>query len=370
MWLCRCNFVSGLFTLSLFYTHRLLCCCVKEKQGMVNRGSGWSPFSGLPGHTVKSADRRRALSFQHNLRCCSPLSFLFCRLFVAVYGTALIHIEGAFEESTSVRLFHPVSPPLPIYIRVSISPSFFLSPSVCISLKSTFAFHYSISVFLTLLHLPTLMQHPLAFSHHLFIQIFLWLIFLFLFFFAFCFVDYNSCVHPSKPPYLSSTLNLAPRSKCLFQYMSLSLQVYLLCTFQTLSLWSFQDIFLRLSPLCSKFPPVYKVIIYFCFSKSYLAFSSFPFLLSCSIVPASLSYAACPSLYLYVMPYLNILLHRVPLLSPSVLVCFLSISIVLTLSPPPSYSFGVWPLLPLLLCTHFRLKYIYVYTLSVYSPLF
>lgn len=194
--------------------------------------------------------------------------------------------------------------------------------------------------------------------------------FFYFLFFAFCFVDYNSCVHPSKPPYLSSTLNLAPRSKCLFQYMSLSLQVYLLCTFQTLSLWSFQAIFLRLSPLCSKFPPVYKVIIYFCFSKSYLAFSSFPFLLSCSIVPASLSYAACPSLYLYVMPYLNILLHRVPLLSPSVLVCFLSISIVLTLSPPPSYSFGVWPLLPLLLCTHFRLKYIYVYTLSVYSPLF
>lgn len=128
--------------LSPSYTPRLLCCCVKEKQGMVNRASGWSPFCGLrlPGHTVKSADRRRALSFQHNLRCFSLLSFLFCCLFVAarVYGTALIHIEGAFEESTSVRLFHPVYPPLPIYIWVSISLSFFFSLCVCISLKKYF----------------------------------------------------------------------------------------------------------------------------------------------------------------------------------------------------------------------------------------
>ena len=50
-----------------------LFCCVEERLRMVNRGPGWSPFSGLPGHTVKSADRRRALSFQPNLRRRSAL---------------------------------------------------------------------------------------------------------------------------------------------------------------------------------------------------------------------------------------------------------------------------------------------------------
>lgn len=44
------------------------------------------------------------------------------------------------------------------------------------------------------------------------------------------------------------------------------------------------------------------------------------------------------------MPHLKILLHLVPLLSPSVLlICFLSISIFLTLLPAPSYSFGIRP---------------------------
>ncbi len=72
------------------------------------------------------------------------------------------------------------------------------------------------------------------------------------------------------------------------------------------------------------------------------------FLLFCSIFSALLSHPASLSLCLYVSPHLNILLHLVPLLPPSVLlVCFLSISIFLTLSQAPSYSFGVHPFLPL-----------------------
>lgn len=56
--------------------------------------------------------------------------FLPCGLFVAarVHGTALIHIEGAFEESSSVQLFffHPLRSPVLIYIQVSASVAPFL----------------------------------------------------------------------------------------------------------------------------------------------------------------------------------------------------------------------------------------------------
>lgn len=82
----------------------------------------------------------------------SPLlSFLPCGLFVAaqVHGTALIHIEGAFEESSSVQLFHPLRSPVLIYIQVSasVAPSLPLpypdlppppSASVCSRLKKCF----------------------------------------------------------------------------------------------------------------------------------------------------------------------------------------------------------------------------------------
>ncbi|KAK5619761.1 hypothetical protein CRENBAI_007905 [Crenichthys baileyi] len=87
-----------------------------EKARDVNRDPGWSSFSGLrlQARKVKSSDRRRAFSFQLDLPRHSPLSS-FGRFFVAVgvYGLGLIHIEEAFEESTSVHLF--LSSP-PIYI--------------------------------------------------------------------------------------------------------------------------------------------------------------------------------------------------------------------------------------------------------------
>lgn len=154
-----CNLVGRLFTLSSLYTPRLLCCCVKKKQGMINRASGWSPFPGLrlPGHTVKSADRKRALSFQHNLRYCSPLLSVLslvcgCRSFCNCPHTYWrgfwgIHQCAAFSSSSP-------------YLHLSVNLPLFLSASVCISLKTTFAFHYSIFVFLTLFHLPTSLQPP------------------------------------------------------------------------------------------------------------------------------------------------------------------------------------------------------------------
>lgn len=55
----------------------------------------------------------------------SLLSFLSSGLFVAarLYGIALIHIEGAFEESTSAQFFHAIcSSP---YLHLSFNSPFF-----------------------------------------------------------------------------------------------------------------------------------------------------------------------------------------------------------------------------------------------------
>lgn len=90
------------------------------------------------------------------------LSILSCRLFVAagVYGTALIHIEGPFEESSSMQLFFFSSTLLScpyLHLSVNLCLVFFSSFSLSVSAsvcsphwkKSTFAFRYSISVFST-----------------------------------------------------------------------------------------------------------------------------------------------------------------------------------------------------------------------------
>lgn len=113
---------------------RLLC---QEKAGDVNRDPGWSSFSGLrlQWHKVKSSDRRGALSFQLNLPRHSSLSS-FGRLFVAAvfYGVGLIHIEGAFEESTGIHRFHPC---LLFTFECQARP-LFLSASVYSFLRGTF----------------------------------------------------------------------------------------------------------------------------------------------------------------------------------------------------------------------------------------
>lgn len=113
---------------------RLLC---QEKAGDVNRDPGWSSFSGLrlQWHKVKSSDRRGALSFQLDLPHHSSLSS-FGRLFVAAvfYGVGLIHIEGAFEESTSVHHFQPR---LLFTFECHACP-LFLSASVYSFLRGTF----------------------------------------------------------------------------------------------------------------------------------------------------------------------------------------------------------------------------------------
>lgn len=83
---------------------------------------------------------------------CSPFCSGACLWLPETMELPSYILKGAFEESTSVQLFHPVCAPLPIYIWVSISASFAHSLCLYHSKKSTFAFHYSISVFFPLIY--------------------------------------------------------------------------------------------------------------------------------------------------------------------------------------------------------------------------
>lgn len=128
-------------------------------------------------------------------------------------------------------------------------------------------------------------------------------------------------------------------------------------------LFLISQLFFCLSP-CSKFPPVNRVIIYFCFSKSYSYFSPLPL------------YYFAPSLQLRsrILPYLcvfmlNILLHLEPLLSLPLSFLFASclfLSFSRSLAGPLLF---IWhpSLLPLLLCTHFRLRYLCLHIKSLFT---
>lgn len=264
-----------------------------------------------------------------------------------VYGTALIHIEGAFEESTSVRLFHP---PLPIYIWVSVSLFLSLSLCVCLYLSKNVLLHSTIhflffSLFSTcpLRYSPPPPPPPPPFSHHLAANFslpkYFWPLF---------------CrLKLSKP----LSLSCSPRTPCvLLQYIChLARKWHLLCVF----LSDLSATFLPVC-LCFRFPPVTTVIICVCFSY-FTSYSLFLFhhsslnLASCFPCLPCVSYASSEHLIRsWASPP-----------SPSVLlICFLSISIFLTLLPAPSYSFGICPSF---LLSSFH-GYIYVYTLSFSPP--
>ncbi len=130
-----------MFTLSLFYTPRLLCCCVRRKQGMVNRAAGWSPFSGLPGHTVKSADRRRALSFQHEpaLLLSSPFCAVACLWLPESMELPSYILKGLLRNPPVCSFFIPSTLLSLFTFECQSIPSFSsLSLPVCISLKKYF----------------------------------------------------------------------------------------------------------------------------------------------------------------------------------------------------------------------------------------
>lgn len=114
-----------------------------------------------------------------------------------LYGTALIHIEGAFQECTSsVRRFFILLSPFEFECQ---SLPLILSSSVCISLKKYFfiaLFNICFSHSLPPAHFGA-PPPPLPFSHHFFLC-----------HFFFCSVDENnsceSCVYLSQPPCLNS----------------------------------------------------------------------------------------------------------------------------------------------------------------------
>lgn len=95
------------------------CCVVVSREGRHGKQSLW---------VVSSADRRGALSFQHNLRRRSPFWSVALFVAAAVYGASLIHTEGAFEESASVRLFlwSSSNTPLPLFTLECQSLALFL----------------------------------------------------------------------------------------------------------------------------------------------------------------------------------------------------------------------------------------------------
>lgn len=153
--------MSALFRLSTPDTCSLFC-CVQERQEMVNRGPGWSPRSQDWTH-CKSADRRRALFNSTCVAAFSPFCSVAC-------------------------LWLPESMELPSYILKGLlrNPpvcSFFIQPALlslftseCQSLP-LFLPHFCIPpfnscFFLTLLHLPTLLQPPPLLYHTTLFQIF------------------------------------------------------------------------------------------------------------------------------------------------------------------------------------------------------
>lgn len=206
---------------------------------MVNRASGWSPFSGLRlhGHTVKSADRRRELSFQYNLRCFFLSLGCVCRSMELPS-----YILKGLLRNPPVCAFFFFYPPFPIYIGVSVSP-FLPSASACISVRSTFAFYCSLSVSLAC----TSMRGAFL-SHTTFLRIFPSLNI-----FGFCFfvwiytpesISQSLCLLTSALLCFPHTLPPPPCYKCLFQGTSLFF-------FSLLTLKSCQEITLFLSDLIS-----------------------------------------------------------------------------------------------------------------------
>jgi len=102
----------------------LFCCCVKGTR--VHRASGWSPFSGLSGHTVRSA-----LSFHPALLLRSPFCSVACLWLPQSMELPSYILKGLLRNPPVCVFFSiqpiPSSPLFTFECQSLLSSSFFLS---------------------------------------------------------------------------------------------------------------------------------------------------------------------------------------------------------------------------------------------------
>lgn len=342
-------------------------------------------FSGQCGPTVKSLLTGGEL-FLFKATCVAALlSFLSCRLFVAagVYGTALIHIEGAFEESSSVQLFFFSSTLLScpyLHLSVNLCLVFFLFFSLCLCLclfpplkKSTFVFRYSISVFFHLHYTCLLRCSPPSFfsSSHTTLLSHKPFLCLSLGFFLFCRLkllcaSIKSLIRCNSHLFHNLCLHVVLFSVFLHSFFAIKSRP------PTFFFYNFQTF--RWGPFC-----IFVIYSYHLLVNSSLKCRNNLFMLVLNLTPIllfcfTLPYPASSSFFVFDMFCRIWASYYISCLPPFSLhpTCLFPVCIFLTLSSPLLF---IWhpSLLPLLLfCTHFHLTYIYVYTLDLFyfPPLF